>query len=168
MLVGRVNEEETTSDRLIISLACEIGIVAEEIDTSRRKYLSWRGEQDLLIGEVEPLPERSTIEVATVYVPDKLTKQERNWTTHAAWAAVALFLAAFCPAFGLNYSITSAKAERDWLSPGPPLTRLVKTSDGHFYIVTATRARSDYPYVEWLAQREIEQTDVENELTRLR
>lgn len=153
--------EETVSDRLIISLACGIGIAVEEMDNIRTQILVLAKEQGLLIGEVPKPVEHETIEVATVYVPDKeLPRTE--WTTHTAWAAVALILIA---AFG--WIGTPAKAERDWLSPGPPVTRILKTLDGKFHVVTVTRAQPGHPCTEIVMERDITAMEVPAELARI-
>lgn len=138
-------------DRLIVSLACGIGIASEEVENIKAQILALADMRGLLVVE-EPV-ESTIIEVVTVHFP---------WN-RIAWAVTILIAIGLCAVVGLP----SANADRNCLVAGPPVSRIVKTLDGHFYVVNITRAKPGYPYTEWQTQREITEDQVPAELTRM-
>lgn len=159
------NTQETISDRLIISLACGVGIALEEVDNLRVQILALAREHGLLAGEVGPATERSTIEVDVPDPPKSSLLRRYGWRALWATAAVILLTAALPLIPSLE---RAAKADRDWIPPGPPVTRVFKSTDGKFHVATVTRAQPGHPYVEVVMQRDIPEADVPAELLKIR
>lgn len=143
------------SEGLLISLVGNVEMAVEELDNVRLQIFALAKRHGLLV-EIPEACEECEMHVETI--PDRPAR----WWPFASAAGVFLIVG-----FLAAQMIDTASAKHDWLTDGPPVHRVVKTLDGHFYAVTITRAKAGHPYTEWLTQREISESEITSEMDQI-
>ena len=153
---------EDVVDRLLISVACGIGVASEEVENVKVQILAMAKERGLLVNDHDvEVAERPMIEIETVPVrqPSRFGMLLRSCAVATLSAALAaLFISQMAP----------ASAEQNYLMNGPKVvTRVQKFPDGKYYVLSVKHGPPGVPFSWITTMREIAKDEVDDELRKI-
>jgi hypothetical protein len=156
---------EDVQDRLVISLACGIGTACEEVENAKLQILAIAKERGLLI---ETSSNETEDEIPHMPPKGRIIQMRSATLAFAFTVILGILGTLFFPPIQVLWA-TQRDAEKHFLANGPQtVNRVVRNTEGRFFLITTRRTSPGVPYSEWLSQREIAEADVSKELERIR